>query len=49
MFKEMEIYFRDLNEVAQKEILEFYGMEDASEGGWDNFPLAILGCEDEDA
>jgi len=40
-----EIHFKDLNEAAQKELLEVFGIEDASEYNWDIMPIATLDVE----
>jgi hypothetical protein len=40
MYSELEIYFDDLTEDAQERVLDFYGVEDASELG--TGPLTIL-------
>lgn len=45
--KSIEIYFNDLNEEKQSEVLKFYDMQDESEGNWEVQPLAILEVEDE--
>lgn len=36
MYKEFEIYFCDLNKDAQKRLLEFVGLREASEANWDD-------------
>lgn len=43
----VEIYFSDLNEKAQKELLEAVGATDPKERNWDcdTLPLAILDFE----
>lgn len=43
----VEIYFSDLNETAQKELLEAVGAADPKEMNWDTdvVPLAILDFE----
>ena len=48
--KQFEIYFNDLNEEAQKELLELINCKDSSEMNWDSnlVPLAIIDLEDED-
>ena len=45
----VEIYFSDLNEKAQKELLEAVGAADPGEMNWDGdiLPLAILDFETE--
>ena len=47
--KEYEIYFSDLNEDAQKELLEMAGITDPGDMNWDILPIAtcFLGDEDE--
>ena len=40
--KEMSIYFRDLNEEAQKRLLEFLGVKNEEEANLDVFPLFII-------
>jgi len=44
-----ELYFNDLNEDAQKRLLEAVGAKDASEMNWDIniLPLAMLDFEEE--
>jgi hypothetical protein len=43
--KMFEIYFSDLNEHAQKELLELAGVKDPKDMNWDVFPVteAFLG------
>jgi len=41
----IEIYFRDLNEEKQKEILRHFGYSNEAECNRDIFPLFILECE----
>ena len=43
----MEIYLSDLNEDAQKEVLDFYGLETPEDGNYDVFPICVLEYEDE--
>ena len=38
----IEIFFDDLNEEAQKRVLKGYGIDDPMEGNWDVFPLFTL-------
>ena len=47
---EFSIYFSDLNEDAQKRLLEFYGYSDPEEGNFDfDFaPLCVLNNYEED-
>ena len=48
--KEFEIYFSDLNRVAQKELLKEVGVDDPSEMNWDLdiLPLAVFEFEEID-
>lgn len=39
---EFELYLSDLTEDARKEVLEFLGDRDGTEGNYDITPLAIL-------
>lgn len=43
----LEIWFDDLNERVQKEVLDFYGV-DASEMNFDLVPLMVFEKEEED-
>jgi len=47
---EFEIYFSDLNEDAQKRLLEFVGEDDPAEMNWDidMLPIAIYCINEED-
>lgn len=45
---EVRIYFRDLTEEKQKEVLEAYGIESEKDGNFDLFPLTILYVEEEE-
>ena len=51
--KTFTIYFHDLNEEAQKELLEFVGETDPSEMNWSNnkyadvFPIAFYDIEED--
>ncbi len=51
--KTFTIYFHDLNEEAQKELLEFVGEADPSEMNWSNnkyadiFPIAFYDIEED--
>ena len=38
----LEIFYRDLNLKAQKEVLKFYGYKTESEGNLEFTPLCIL-------
>lgn len=40
--REIEIFFSDLNEEAQKIFLEAQGMKDPDEGNYDTFPIAVV-------
>ena len=46
--KQFEIYFSDLNEKSQKELLDLVGAKEASDMNWDGdiVPLAIVDFED---
>ncbi len=48
--KEFEIYFSDLNEDAQKRLMEAAGITDPREMNWDMdiSPLAVFEFEDND-
>ena len=48
MIEKFYIMFDDLNEEAQRAFLEFQGIDSASEGNYEFFPLAIFEREDED-
>jgi len=45
--KTLEIYFSDLNEETQKNVLELYDLESEEDGNFEISPLTILECEDE--
>lgn len=47
---EFNIYFSDLNETAQKQLLDFYGFTDPSEGNWDSdiIPICVLMNDEEE-
>jgi hypothetical protein len=42
MSEELTSMLADLNDQAQKEVLEFYGYESAQEGNLDVVPLFVL-------
>ena len=42
----MEIYYHDLTEDAKQRVLDFYALQDESDGNFDISPLAILENED---
>ena len=46
-YKEFNIYFSDLNEYAQKRLLEMVGAESPEEMNWDMdvVPIATFGIE----
>ena len=50
MYKEFEIYFSDLNEDAQKRILDFVGAKSPKEMNWDidMCPIATYDYEAEE-
>jgi len=39
---QLEITFSDLNEEAQRVVLEFFGIDTSEEGNFDLIPLFIL-------
>ena len=41
MVQLVEIYFDDLTEVKQKEVLDLYGLKDSYEGNFEFSPIAI--------
>lgn len=43
---ELSLYFSDLTEKAQKEVLEFYGLTDPCEANLDAVPITVLMKED---
>lgn len=43
---EIEIYFRDLSEEKQAELLKAYGVKSPEEMNWDVFPVAVIVKED---
>lgn len=43
-----EIYFHDLKEKVQQELLDFYGIESPEDMNWDVFPVAIIPCLEEE-
>jgi len=44
--KSVEIYFSDLNDEAQKEVLKAAGVESPSDMNWEYCPLTILDFEE---
>jgi len=44
-YKELNIFFSDLKEEAQKEVLKLYQMKNESEGNFDIAPLFVLANE----
>lgn len=42
MNKTVEIFFSDLNQNVQKELLDAEGISSPEEANWDVFPLATL-------
>jgi len=38
----LEVYFHDLKPTVQKEILDYYGIDEPEEANWDTIPLFIL-------
>ena len=45
MISKIELYFSDLNEEAQKELLKTANISDPKEANWDVFPITILEFE----
>lgn len=45
--KEFEIYFNDLTEEAQKELLMFMGISGSTEMNWDVFPITTITKEED--
>jgi hypothetical protein len=46
MSETLTIMLADLNDETQKEVLEFYGYQSATEGNLDVAPLFVLETED---
>lgn len=46
--KTVNIYFSDLREQAQQEVLEATGIKDPTEGNFEVIPLAVLEFEEEE-
>lgn len=46
--KELEIYFSDLTEDAQKKVLKFMGLEKPSDGNYEYNPIFVLPKPEED-
>lgn len=44
---EFEIMFTDLTEEAQQRLLDFYGVQSATDMNWDVFPITTLYTEDQ--
>ena len=45
MPQEIEIYFSDLSEKKQREVLKIAGLSEPSEANWDVFPIAMIPLE----
>lgn len=45
MVKTFEIFFSDLTEEAQQQLLGCFKIKEASEMNWDIFPIAQVGVE----
>lgn len=45
--KQFEIYFCDLKEEAQKELLKMAGIEEPKEMNWDTLPIATISLIEE--
>jgi len=48
MTKTFELYFTDLTEEAQKELLEKAGVESPEDMNWDTFPITTIEFEEDD-
>lgn len=48
MVKSLEIYWFDLNEEKQKEVLEFYNLQSPEDGNFEINPLCILDVEEDE-
>lgn len=48
MNKEFELYFTDLTEEAQQELLEKAGVKSPEEMNWDVFPITTLNFENDE-
>lgn len=48
MLKIFELYFDDLNEETQKEILDFYQLKSKEEGNFEESAIAILEIDTEE-
>lgn len=44
---EFELFFTDLTENAQKELLKKAGLKDETEANWDVFPITTIVLGDE--
>jgi len=44
--KEFEIYFSDLSETAQQELLDLVGIDSPAEMNWDIVPIAMFNIEE---
>jgi len=40
--EDLQIFFNDLTEEAQKRVLEFYKIESPEDMNWDVYPIMIL-------
>lgn len=45
---QFELYFTDLTEQAQKEILKKAGLQSPEDANWDCFPITTVDFETED-
>jgi len=45
--KTFEIMFDDLTDEAQRQFLEFQGLEDSKDGNYDIVPIAVIESEDD--
>lgn len=42
---DFEIYFNDLKEEAQQQLLQAAGIKDPADANWDIFPITVVGTE----
>lgn len=45
--EELKIYFNDLNEDAQKELLEFFEVNRPEQMNWDTMPIIVFTNEED--
>lgn len=44
----VEIYFNDISEAKQKQLLEIFNVDSPSQMNWDVFPVAVISAEEPD-